>query len=401
MKTVLSKTENLFMKENDELCSRQAVFVCIGAGASILALFYGITYLILLQATITAILCFAYAALIITSLVLTRITKKFVFFSVTQHFAFLFFPPVLHMSLGGFFSAGGVLLWGIFAPFGAYFLRLKYRNFIAVIFLSSCGVCFLYDFRHQHYYVVDPIRCIMLAYLHLFFISLFLIFVMAYYAEKMTDEKIRGDVLLANIFPHSVVNRLKRGELKIIDYVDHASVMFADIVGFSTMADSMEASEVVTMLNLVFTAFDQLAAVHGVEKIKTIGDAYMAGSNISLPNDNHADVLANMALDMIKTTNVLRVVLNRDIHIRIGIASGPLVAGVIGLQHGVFDVYGSTVNLASRMESTSLSDCIQLCEETANLLRKEGFLLQERGSIEVKGLGLRKTYLLQEPIIKF
>jgi class 3 adenylate cyclase len=128
-----------------------------------------------------------------------------------------------------------------------------------------------------------------------------------------------------------VVTRLKQGESTIVEDIDDASILFADIVNFSAMADTMEAFEVVSMLNVLFSVFDELSIKHNVEKIKTIGDAYMVGSNVSIRNAAHAEALANLALDMQDKIRLVSLHLNKELHIRIGIATGPLVAGIIGI----------------------------------------------------------------------
>ena len=164
-------------------------------------------------------------------------------------------------------------------------------------------------------------------------------------------------------------------------------------MGFTPLSVTMNPIELVELLNQIFSGFDLLCERHGLEKIKTIGDAYMAVGGIPNPRADHAEAIAEMALDMQQEIALFNVKNKKFFSIRVGIHSGPVVAGVIGIKKFIYDLWGDTVNLASRMESHGLSWRIQVSEVTYNLLKNK-YLLQERGIIEVKGKGAMKTYLL-------
>lgn len=208
------------------------------------------------------------------------------------------------------------------------------------------------------------------------------------FAEKQTSER-----LLLNVLPGPIADRLKTGESLIVDRFDAVSVLFADIVGFTTFAQGTSPEELVTMLNELFSSFDKLAEQHGLEKIKTIGDAYMVVAGIPSPIADHATAIAHMALDMIASLETYSKKHDKSLTIRVGIHTGSVVAGVIGTKKFIYDLWGDTVNTASRMESSGVPGKIQVTEATYQLL-KDQFDFEPRGPIEVKGKGTMNTYLL-------
>jgi len=207
-------------------------------------------------------------------------------------------------------------------------------------------------------------------------------------AEKQTSER-----LLLNVLPGPIADRLKTGESLIVDRFENVSVLFADLVGFTTHASKTSPEELVTMLNELFSLFDKLAEQHGLEKIKTIGDAYMVVAGIPQPVADHATAIAHMATDMVNGLEAYAKRTGSELGIRIGIHTGSVVAGVIGTKKFIYDLWGDTVNTASRMESTGVPGRVQVSEATY-LLLKDQFELEERGEIEVKGKGKMRTYLL-------
>lgn len=211
---------------------------------------------------------------------------------------------------------------------------------------------------------------------------------------RLKKEKEKSEFLLLNIFPKSIANRLKTGERKIADYFDNATVMFTDIIGFSRLAMQVSTSELVDFLNGVFSSFDELAAKHGLEKIKTIGDAYMVAGGIPVPVPDHTQRIADMALDIRKMIPRFVTKAGDPIAMRIGIASGPVQAGVIGTRKFSYDLWGDTVNTASRMENHCLPNQIQVTESVYELLKND-FVLEKRDQIiHVKGMGDMVTYFL-------
>jgi adenylate cyclase len=217
-------------------------------------------------------------------------------------------------------------------------------------------------------------------------------------AERAADrEYARSESLLANILPASIAARLKKATTSLIaDKYDAASVLFADMSAFTARPSDTTPEELVRILNRVFTDFDQLVESYGLETIKTTGNAYMVVSGVPVARPDHTHVLARLALEIREAAANMRDADGRGVAIRIGIASGPVVAGVVGTRKFFYDVWGDAVNVASRMESTGEAGKIQVSPEAYELLKGQ-FVLEERGPIEVKGKGQMLTWFLVEP----
>jgi class 3 adenylate cyclase len=215
--------------------------------------------------------------------------------------------------------------------------------------------------------------------------------------EKRTNdlkrEKELSESLLYNILPKLVANRIQQGETMIADYFPNATVIFCDIVGFTTIASHTSPTRLVEMLNQIFSEFDQLTDFYQLEKIKTTGDAYMAVAGVPKQNPAHAEVTALMAFDMMKAINKLQTTLSEKIKVRIGIHSGAVVAGIVGKRKFAYDLWGDTVNIASRMESQGIAGKIH-CSEVFYRLLADKFTFEERGTMEIKGKGKMLTYFL-------
>jgi len=217
-----------------------------------------------------------------------------------------------------------------------------------------------------------------------------------YYAFQLAERaQEEADSLLRNILPDSVAERLKDNpDAGIADGYDDATVLFVDLAGFTPLSQELGPPETVRLLNTIVTEFDQIARRHGVEKIKTIGDAYMAVAGVPEVVDDHAERIALTALDMRKAIARFTRELDVDVNVRIGLASGPLMAGIIGMSKFSYDIWGSTVNLAARMESHGVIGKIQVPSNVKQRLDDE-FLFERRGMVEVKGVGWRETWFLE------
>ncbi|MFO0989628.1 MAG: adenylate/guanylate cyclase domain-containing protein [Alphaproteobacteria bacterium] len=215
-------------------------------------------------------------------------------------------------------------------------------------------------------------------------------------AEAAAEREFRrSDALLANILPPSVAERLKeRPGAEIADRYPDASILFADMAGFTARASDTDPAELLRFLNGVFTRLDALVEGHGLEKIKTTGDAYMVVGGVPLQRPDHAEAMAALALDMRDALTGLVDPKGRAVPVRIGMASGPVVAGVVGTRKFFYDVWGDAVNTAARMEQTGEAGKIQVAPNTRERL-EERFVLRERGSIEVRGKGAMRTWFLE------
>jgi len=212
-------------------------------------------------------------------------------------------------------------------------------------------------------------------------------------ARQVERSSRETERLLLNILPASIADRLRGGEVVIADRFEDMSVLFADVVDFTGWASTAEAAAVVSVLNEIFSLFDRLVDRHGLEKIKTIGDAYMVAGGLDQASPGGLGEVGEMALDMLDALAEYRAGGGHDLHVRIGFHGGPAVAGVIGLKKFIYDVWGDTVNLASRLEASGRSDRIQVTAETARLLA-DRFTFERRGPVELKGKGPVETCFL-------
>ena len=207
-------------------------------------------------------------------------------------------------------------------------------------------------------------------------------------------EQRRSEGLLLNILPQPIAEQLKRKQGIIAEYFQEVTILFADLVRFTELAAEIPPTELVGLLNLIISPFDELVDRYGLEKIKTIGDAYMAASGIPTPRSDHAVAAAELALAMQDAIQGFQLKDGRPLQLRIGLSSGPVVAGVIGTKKFIYDLWGDTVNLASRMESQGACGQIQVSQATYQRL-KDRFWLEERGVIPIKGRGEMRTFWLR------
>lgn len=215
--------------------------------------------------------------------------------------------------------------------------------------------------------------------------------------EAVQEQKAKSEKLLHNILPIKIAEILKNKDTHpgtIFDYHPSTTILFSDEVGFTAVTKTLKPERLVKIIDCLFSGFDGLCDLHGVEKIKTIGDAYLAVAGVPEPLENHAQRAACLALDMLKVHREVMTEHGLSLDIRIGLHSGPLVAGVIGKRKYAYDIWGDSVNVASRMESTSLPGQIQISADTRQLLPAE-FLVQHRGETPIKGRGTIDTYFLR------
>jgi adenylate cyclase len=210
------------------------------------------------------------------------------------------------------------------------------------------------------------------------------------YVARLEDEEVKSHRLISSMLPQPIAARLKEGERTIAEHVEDVTVLFADIVGFTRLAIELEPHRLIALLNTLFSAFDRLCVEHGVEKIKTIGDAYLAVSGLHARSDDHTSRVAALAHEM---RRAVRSIGGSGLVLRLGIHAGPTVAGVIGTDRLSYDLWGPTVNLASRLESHGEPDRIQVSTEVKRRLEGE-YEIERRGIVELKGIGPTETWFL-------
>lgn len=337
----------------------------------------------------------------LASLAVFRVTGAFRPFRDVQLTLFVALPFLLQLALGGFASASAVVMWSVVAPFGALiFAGVRPATFWIAVFAIELVVAGLLDPviarpNALPAWLIDGFFVMNIAAVGATAFAMIATFM----SQKdlamrlLAREQDRSESLLLNVLPREIAPRLKAGESPIADHYDEATVLFADVVGFTPLTEQLPPREMVSLLNEIFSRFDVLADMHGVEKVRTIGDNYMCVAGVPRQRADHAQAMARMALGMRAFLDELRARGEHRIDFRIGVNSGPLVGGVIGLRKFVFDVWGDPVNTASRMESHGVPGRIHVTEGTYELLRAE-FELEERGTIEVKGKGLMRTWFL-------
>jgi adenylate cyclase len=342
-----------------------------------------------------------YALISLASIAIFARTRDFGLLLNIQLLAIALAPTLSMIPIGGLLPTGGVGLWGILAPLGALVfrgVRAGIRWFIVwlILFLGSGLAASLMGGQSP---LPGWFSSLMLG-LNIAVGGLIVFTLLALFAQQRQDAldalrsaQERADNLLVNILPGSIADRLKESPQTIADQFPAASVLFADVVDFTPHSEGLPPAEVVGMLDRLFGHFDMLAERYGLEKIKTIGDCYMVASGVPDPRPDHARALALLALDMMAATRSDGAVGDLDLVLRIGINSGPVVAGVIGRKRFLYDLWGDAVNTASRMESHGTSDRIQITRVTYDLLKEE-FVCEYRGLVSVKGKGKVETWYL-------
>ena len=342
-----------------------------------------------------AVIPFVYQLASVASLIVFARTKSYRFFRFSQAMMMTLLPFLLQWTLGGYVASSAVSLWALVAAIGTLFFFTADESipwFVAFLALTLLSGLLEPILSQNPATIPDPIRTAFFV-LNVTGVSL-TAYVLLQYAVRARDEAFaRSEGLLLNVLPKSIAERLKRDPGVIAEAHPDVTVLFADVVDFTPFTERTEPERVVGVLDDIFSAFDALAEQHALEKIKTIGDAYMVAAGLPEPRADHAQAMADMALDMQAEFGRLCQPLGLELAIRIGMDSGPVIAGVIGRHKFTYDLWGDTVNTASRMESQGLAGRIQVSEATYGRLRDQ-YVFEDRGEIEVKGKGRLRAYLL-------
>ena len=307
----------------------------------------------------------------------------------------LLLPALLQASLGGYVKGSAVIVWSFFAPLSALVFfgpRAGWAwlgGFVGVI-----GISALFDATLAR--SVPPLRGVAQTALFAFNftgVAAIVTLVLAYFRIQRDQAMERSERLLLNVLPPEIAERLKRQEYPIADRFEEVSVLFADMVGFTERSAAESPEVTVGVLNEFLTAFDNLAERHGLRPIRTTGDSYLVVGGLPVPRADHAEAVADMALDMLAEVNALNQRHRWAVSFRIGVNTGPAMAAVVGHYRFTYDVWSDAVNTASRMESSGVPGRIHVTEETYRRLRA-GYTFEARGQIEVKGKGPMTTYFL-------
>ena len=373
---------------------------------ALLSLLWGLVYLYT-GAVVAGAIPILYAALSFISIGYYALTGRYHLFRFTQLLVTLLFPVALMLVLGGFINSSGVILWSLTSPVGAMLFAGRrqasgwFLAFIVLVIVAGLADAGLLPLG------VAPVSLPSIDLTTTFFImnvigpSVVVFLLLAYSTrqrersrELLLLEQAKSEQLLLNVLPQTIAARLKAGEGTIAECYDEASILFADIAGFTPLSAELGVEHVVELLNDIHSAFDAIVKRYGLEKIRTIGDGYMVVSGVPSPRPDHAHALVDAALEMLAFVRDWSSPHAGRIRHRIGINSGAIMAGVIGRAKFSYDVWGDPVNVASRMESAGLPDCIQISERTYELV-KDAFICRPRGAIAIKGKGEMRTWLVE------
>lgn len=386
-------------EDSDDARLEKALLVLSSLMMASMAVVWGLVYAAL-GAPLAAAIPLAYAALSFVSIAIFSRTRRYGFFRASQLCMSLVLPFLLLIALGGFANSSAVVLWSLTSPLGALVFagrRQAVRWFLAYLALILASA--MWSALYATPTPLPPLVVTVFFALNISGVSIVAFVLLEYFVtQKDTSlrllgvERRKSEALLLNILPREIADILKNENRIIADYYDGASILFADVVDFTPMSANMTPSQLVALLDDVFSAFDAMVERRGVEKIKTIGDCYMVAAGIPTRRADHAQVLARLALEMrdyVSQHNFL----GQHLTFRIGLNSGPVVAGVIGRKKFTYDLWGDAVNTASRMESHGQAGVIQITAATYALIHDD-FVCEPAGTILVKGKGMMDVWHL-------
>lgn len=401
---VLRRTSGRFCRPDDgpQARLRKALLVLSSILFSLAGVVWGGIYL-LFGETVAGLIPLSYALISSLSLVHFAVTKRFKPYRLSQILLILLLPTFLMISLGGFRSGSAVILWAIVAPLGALLFATPARAHvwlgIYLITLASMGLLEPYLPGHNN---LSPWLVTTFFVLNIGAVTVVFYLILNHFVSErerirglLEQEREKSERLLLNVLPEEIAPRLKE-ERTVADRFESASILFADLVGFTQLSNEMPPEEVVQLLNSIVSHFDDLAEQRSVEKIRTVGDSYMVAAGVPVPSPDHAQVLAELALEMHDYLHRRNRSAEHSVEVRMGMATGSVIGAVIGTTKFHYDVWGDAVNLASRLESTSSPGQIQIDSETQKRLSVR-FECNYRGEVDLKGFGLVETWFLGAP----
>jgi adenylate cyclase len=375
--------------DTNEVALQKRLAVALCAGTLPLTTLWSVIYL-LMDAPLAAVAPVFYTVFTLANTALFAWTRNLEFYRFTQLLVILILPWLVAIALGGFQQSSVVIVWAALCPLGSLLLEEPRRTLMWLVgFLALLPITALLQPHLTPAHLPDTFVTWFFV-LNLGTVIAVVFGLLHYFVRRRDFFQKSSEMLLLNILPKEISEALKTEPRAIAAHYDEASILFADIVEFTPMAATMLPLTLVDLLNDVFECFDDLVDKYELEKIKTIGDCYMVAAGVPRQRVDHAEALVNFALDM-QAEIGKRTFGGRRLAFRIGINSGPVVAGVIGRRKFIYDLWGETVNMASRMESHGTSGVIQITRNTFDLVG-EHFDCQARGPIEVKGVGRVETW---------
>jgi adenylate cyclase len=369
--------------DSAELALQKRLIVSLSLGLLPLTLLWSVTYFAA-GAPLSAAVPGLYMIIAPINTAIFAWNRNLVAYRFVQLLTFLVLPWLLMMSLGGFKTSSVVIIWAALCPLAALLLEDPWQavcwilGFVGLLIVSAILQPFLVPVGLPETFVTWFFALNVGAVIVIAFALLY------YFVNQRNFFQQRSEMLLLNILPKEISEALKAGHQPMPAQYEAASILFADIVEFTPMAATMTPLHLVDLLNDVFQCFDDLVEKYGLEKIKTIGDCYMVAAGVPRSSPNHARLIVNLALDM-QAAAAERKFGDRELSFRIGVNSGQVVAGVIGRNKFIYDLWGDAVNVASRMESHGQSRSIQITRNTYELI-KDDFVCEAKGTIRVKGI---------------
>ncbi len=375
-----------------ETRSRKALLVYLAVLIWPISLVWGSVYLSM--GAPAGVVAFGYFVTSVASIGLFASTRDFELLLRIQLLAITLSTTLSMWPTGGFLVSGAVGLWGILGPLGALvFGRVRSSiRWFALFAVCFMGAGILGELSGGLSTLPRWFSATMLA-MNVMVGGAVVFALLAVFARQRADAQERAENLLLNVLPRAIVEKLKAEPQTIADAFTSASILFADVVDFTPMAERITPAQVVEKLDRLFGHFDDLVERYGLEKIKTIGDCYMVAAGIPQPRADHARAVALMGLEMLDAVRAEGAVGSLGFELRIGINSGPVVAGVIGRKRFLYDLWGDAVNTAGRMQTEGTPGHIQITRATYELLRDE-FVCEPRGTVQVKGKGEMETWYL-------
>ena len=379
--------------DDDDIRLQKSLLVVCAFLFMIAGVVWGLIY-ILYKEPLAGSIPLSYSFISLLSIIHFGRTRQYRFFRFSQLTLILLLPFFLMVALGGFINGSAVILWALISPLGALLFdepRHAPRWFLAFAFLVVLSGLLQPYVRFANN--LSPTLVVFFFVLNLLGVGSLVFMMVSYFVGQKNIFQQKSESLLLNILPKEIAAILKNESRTIADHYDEASVLFADMVGFTPLSAKLPPVEMVELLNEVFSFFDSLLDKYGVEKIRTIGDSYMVASGVPRGRSDHAQVLTHMALEMRDFISTHTFRNGHRVSFRIGINSGSMIAGVIGRRKFVYDVWGDAVNIASRMESHGLGDAVQITQTTYGLIKDE-FVCEPRGTVNVKGKGEMEVWLV-------
>ncbi len=375
--------------DDGETALKKRLLVWLAVGPTPFGIAWGLIY-ISAGVVLGGLIPIAYALVAIPNTILFAATRNFPFFRFTQLLLILLLPWAMMLSLGGFAGSGVVVIWSALCPLMALLVESRRR---ATLWFAAFAALLVAAGLLQPFVPPVPLAdglATPFFVLNLTNVTGITFFLLRHFVHQRDFFQERSETLLLNILPREISEALKARPGTIASHHADVSILFADVVGFTKLSTTLAPMDLLRVLDEVFHCFDQLVERYGVEKIKTIGDCYMVAAGVPVARPDHAAALVGLALDM--TAAVAgRSFGGCRLAFRIGVNSGPVVAGVIGRKKFIYDLWGDAVNLASRMESQGESGAVQITRATCDLVG-DAFVCEPRGVVEIKGGGTMEVW---------